>query len=160
VVAQYKTTNQTLKGVSLMTDISVYTQQFPTENLSWDLSNLEVPYVEGGTIDVSKFTQAQHFPNGFIPSGTVLGKVTASGLLAPYLGSASDGTQAAVGILRASVSVVQLNGTLKSKVGVAVLKAFGVVSVSKLPFTSSNAAAGGYIDAAGQTALSHIHFAA
>ena len=143
-----------------MTDISVYQQTFPTENLSWDLSALEVPYVEGGTIDVSKFNQSQHFPNGFIPSGTVLGKVTASGLLAPYLDSASDGTQTAVGILRASVSVVQLNGTLKAKVGVAVLKAWGVVSVAKLPFTSSNAAAGGYIDANGQADLPHIHFAA
>lgn len=143
-----------------MTDISVFTQQFPTENLSWDLSNLEVPYVEGGTLDVSKFTAAQHYPNGFIPSGTVLGKVTASGALAPYLASASDGSQVAVGILRASVSAVQINGAVKTKVGVAVLKAFGVVSVSKLPFTSSNAAAGGYIDSAAQTALSHIHFAA
>jgi hypothetical protein len=143
-----------------MTDISVYTQQFPTEDLSWDLSSLEVPYVEGGSLDISKFTQAQHFPNGFIPSGTVLGKVTATGLLAPYLSSASDGSQTAVGILRASVSAIQLNGTLKSKVGVAVLKAFGVVSVSKLPFTSSNAAAGGYIDAAAETSLPHIHFAA
>lgn len=143
-----------------MTDISVYQQTFPTENLSWDLSNLEVPYVDGGTIDVTKFTQAQHFPNGFIPSGTVLGKVTASGLLAPYLDAATDGTQTAVGILRASVSVVQLNGSLKAKVGVAVLKAWGVVSVGKLPFTSASAAAGGYIDANGQADLPHIHFAA
>lgn len=143
-----------------MTDFSVYTQQFPTENLSWDLSALEVPYVEGGTLDVSKFNQAQHFPNGFIPSGTVLGKVTATGYLAPYLSTAADGSQTAVGILRASTPVVHLNGTLKSLVGVAVLKAWGVVSVSKLPLNSTNAALGGYIDAAGQTALAHIHFAA
>lgn len=143
-----------------MTDISVFTQQFPTENLTWDLSALEVPYVEGGTLDVSKFTQAQHYPNGYIPSGTVLGVVTASGLLAPYLDSASDGTQTAVGILRASVSVVQLNGTVKSKVGCAVLKAWGVVSSSKLPLNSTNAAAGGFIDANGKADLPHIHFAA
>lgn len=143
-----------------MTDISVYTQQFPTENLSWDLSSLEVPYVGGGTLDVSTFNQAQHFPNGFIPSGTVLGKVTATGFLAPYLGTATNGSQTAVGILRGSVSAIQLNGTLKAKVGVAVLEAWGVVSVARLPFTASNAAAGGYVDAAAETALPHIHFAA
>jgi hypothetical protein len=144
-----------------MTDIAVFTQQVLAENLSWDLSNPEVPYVEGGTLDVSKFTQAQHFPNGYIPSGTVLGKVTATGYLAPYLGTASDGSQTAVGILRASIQVIQpANGTLKSRVGCPVLKAWGVVSQAKLPFTSGNAAAGGYLDAAAITALSHIHFAA
>ena len=144
-----------------MTDITPFTYQALAENLSWDLSNPEVPYVDGGTIDVSLFTQAQHFPNGYIPSGTVLGKVTAGGALGPYLDAASDGRQTAVGILRASVQVVQpANGSLKSKVGVAVLKAWGVVSTSKLPFTSSNAAAGGYLDANGQADLTHIHFAA
>jgi len=144
-----------------MTDITPFTYQALAENLSWDLSNPEVPYVDGGTIDVSLFTQAQHFPNGYIPSGTVLGKVTASGKLGPYLDAATDGRQTAVGILRASVQAVQpVTGALKTTVGVAVLKAWGVVSVAKLPLTSSNAAAGGYLDANGQADLPHIHFAA
>lgn len=143
-----------------MTDISVYTHQYQPENLSWDLSpDLDGVYVEGGTLDVSKFTQAQHYANGFIPSGTVLA-LNPQGNLAPYLNSAADSTNVAVGILRASIQVVRPDGSLKSKVGVAVMKAWGVVSISKLPFTSSNAAAGGYIDATGQTDLPHIHFAA
>ncbi len=144
-----------------MTDIAVLTQQFPTENLAWDLSNPEVPYVEGGTLDVTLFTQAQHFVNGFIPSGTILGKVTATGFLGPYLDSAVDGRTTAVGILRGSVQVIQpMTGATKAKVGCAVLKAFGVVSVAKLPFTSGTAANGGYIDANGQLDLPRIHFAA
>lgn len=144
-----------------MTDITPFTYQVLAENLAWDLSNPEVPYVEGGTLDVSLFTAAQHYPNGFIPSGTVLGKVTASGKLGPYLDAASDGRQTAVGILRASVQAVQPNtGAVKGSVGCAVLKAWGVVSVAKLPLTSGTAAGGGYIDANGQADLPHIHFAA
>jgi hypothetical protein len=144
-----------------MTDITPYVQQVLAENLSWDLSNPEVPYVEGGTLDISLFTAAQHYPNGFIPSGTVLGKVTTGGLLGPYLDTATDGRQTAVGILRASLQAVQPStGVVKTKVGCAVLKAWAVVSVAKLPLTVGTAAAGGYIDANGQADLPHIHFAA
>lgn len=143
-----------------MTDIGVFTQPFQAENLSWDLSSPGVPYVDSGTLDVSLFTAAQHYPNGFIPAGTVLGKNTTSGLLGPYLDAAADGRQTAVGVLRASVQVLQPNGTAKAKIGCAVLKAFGVVSVSKLPLTVGTAAGGGYIDANGQTDLKSIFFAA
>ena len=143
-----------------MTDISVFTHQYLPEDLTWDLSpDQDAVYVEGGTLDVSKFTQAQHFPNGFIPSGTVLA-LDPAGTLAPYLNSAADSTNVAVGILRASVQVVRPTGELKTKIGVAVVKAWAVVSQSHLPFTSSNAANGGYLDAAAQTDLPHIHFAA
>jgi hypothetical protein len=144
-----------------MTDISVYTHQYLPEDLRWDVSpDPQSVFVEGMTLDVSKFTQAQHYPNGFIPSGTVLGALTTGGDVAPYLGSASDGTQTAVGILRASVQVVRPDGSIKSKIGVSVVKAFAAVSAQMLPFTSSNAAAGGYLDAAAKTDLALIHFAA
>lgn len=143
-----------------MTDISVFTHQYLPEDLTWDLSpDPDAVYVEGGTLDVSKFTQAQHFPNGFIPSGTVLA-LNPSGNLAPYLNSAADSTNVAVGILRASVQVIRPTGELKSLIGVAVVKAWATVSQAHLPFTSSNAAAGGYLDSAAQTDLAHIHFAA
>lgn len=141
-----------------MTDIGVYTTAFQAEDLSWDLSNPGVPYVEGGVIDVSLFTAAQHYPNGYIPSGTVLGKKTTGGKLGPYLDAATDGTQTAVGILRASIHVLKPNGSAKGLVGCAVLKAFGVIDPAKLPFTSSNAAAGGYIDANGKADLTKLHF--
>lgn len=144
-----------------MTDFAVYTQPYNPEDLSWDLSGAgEGVYAEGATLDISKFTQAQHFPNGYIPSGTILGKVTASGLLGPYLDAASDGTQTAVGILRGSIRVVTSTGAIKSKVGCSVVKAFQAVSISHLPFNSTSAAAGGYIDANGQADLPRIHFAA
>lgn len=144
-----------------MTDIGVYTTAVQAEDLSWDLSNPGVAYVEGGTLDIALFTAAQHYPNGFIPAGTVLGKKTSTGLLGPYLNAAADGTEVAVGILRGSIHALKPNtGVAKAKVGCAVLKAFAVVDPAKLPFTSVTAAAGGYIDAAGKTDLSKIHFTA
>ena len=50
-------------------------------------------------LDISSFTAATHYPNGQIPSGTVLGKITASGLYGPYDNAATDGRQTAAGIL-------------------------------------------------------------
>lgn len=142
-----------------MTDISVFTQTLQAEDLSWDLTpDHDACYAPGDTIDVSLFTQAQHFPNGYIPSGTVLGRKTTGALLGPYLDAAADGRQTAVGVLKATVQVVQPNGALKTKVGVAVLKAFAVIATSKLPFTSVTAAAGGYIDANGKADLPLIFF--
>lgn len=144
-----------------MTDITVFTYPVLPENLSWDLSNPEVPYVEGGTLDITQFNVAQHFANGFIPSGTILGQITASGKLGPFLTGATDGRQTAVGILRASVQVVQpVNGVLKTTIGVAVLKSFGVVSIAKLPLTSAGAPLGGFYIAAVAATLTRIHFAA
>jgi hypothetical protein len=41
-------------------------------------------------LDVSKFTAGTHYPNGVILAGTVLGKVTSSGLYGPYSGNANE----------------------------------------------------------------------
>lgn len=142
-----------------MTDITVFTQALPSEDLSWDLTrDTDAAFDGSGTIDVSAFDQTQHYPNGFIKSGCVLGVITASGLLGPYLDSASDGTETAVGILKGSVQVVQPNGQIKTKVGCGFHKAFAAVSDAKLPYTSSNAALGGFIDANGKADLPLIHF--
>lgn len=138
-----------------MTDISLSTLSFAAEDLSWDLSpDHDATYKKGDTLDVSLFTQAQHFAKGFIPSGTVLGRKTSGGFLGPYLDAASDGTQTAVGLLAASIQVVRTrDGSLKGKVGCAVVKAFAVVATSKLPFVVGTAAAGGYLDANAKTDL-------
>lgn len=142
-----------------MTDFTVFTQSLGAEDLSWDLTpDIDQAYVEGGTLNVSAFDQAQHYPEGFIKSGCVL--ALKNNELVPYLDSAGDSQNVAVGILRASAQVVQPNGQLKTKVGAAVLKAFAVVSASKLPYTSSGTALGGFLDADAKTDLPHIHFAA
>ncbi len=69
-----------------MTDISVSTTAYQVERRDWLLS----PHGAGpGTnrvivLDVSAFTEAIHYPNGYIPSGCPLSKITASGLYGPY----------------------------------------------------------------------------
>lgn len=144
-----------------MTDIGVFTQNAQAENLSWDLGTPHQGYSKMGTIAVAAFTQSQHFPNGYIPSGTILALASAStysGFLVPYLDAGSNGFAVAVGILKASITVVQLNGALKAKVGCAYWVAFRPVSASKLPNNSTNQAAGGYLDADAKTDLPLIYF--
>lgn len=145
-----------------MTDIAVFNQPLQSEDLSWDLTPPHGGFDQQGVLGIAAFTQAQHFPNGYIPAGTVLAKGTSgtfNGLLIPYLDAGTLGASAAVGILKASVKVVQPNGAVQTKVGCA-YRVHGMVSVARLPFTVGNAAAGGYIDANGQADLKFIYFAA
>lgn len=145
-----------------MTDFALSpSYAFTYENLEWDLTPPDGGFVVSGTVDVTALTAAQHYANGFLPSGTVLAKRTSDGLLVPYLdASATAGVNVAYGLTRASVPITRLQGgAARAKIGVALL-VHGVVSASKLPFTSGNAAAGGYIDANGQSDLKLVYFAA
>lgn len=69
-----------------MTDISVSSVAYQVEKRSWLLSQhgTDPGTTPSITIDVSAFTAAVHYPNGYIPSGTNLAKITASGLYGPY----------------------------------------------------------------------------
>lgn len=96
-----------------------------------------------------------HYPNGYIPSGTVIGKVSATGLFGPYDNSANDGREVAYGITFAPVTVVRANGSKAAKVGTGAL-VIGVVSASKLPFQAGP----GSIDANGKADLPTIRFEA
>lgn len=51
------------------------------------------------TLDSSAFTPATHAPDGFLPAGLPLGKITATGLYGPYTPAASDGTDVLAGFL-------------------------------------------------------------
>jgi hypothetical protein len=134
------------------------------ENLEWDLTPPGQRKTLGGTLAISSLTAAQHFPNGYIASGLVVALATTganSGLLVPYLNAATAGLgDVAAGILVHSVPVTRLvGGSNRAKIGVAFMVA-GMVSVSKLPFTVGNAAAGGYLDAAARVDLPQIFYAA
>lgn len=69
-----------------MTDISVTSTNYQSENRSWLLSphGTEPGATLSITLDVSAFTAGTHYPNGYIPSGTPLAKITATGLYGPY----------------------------------------------------------------------------
>lgn len=133
-----------------MSDITVQSTTSQVENRSWLLSphGTEPGTTPSVTLDITKFTSGTHYPNGYIKSGTVLGKVTASGLYGPYDDAASDGRQTAVGILFSSENVLNADGSAKAKVSSAML-VHGFVAAAKLVG----------IDANGQTDLKLIHFA-
>ena len=69
-----------------MTDISVLSSAYQVDNRSWLLSQhgTDPGTTPSITLDVSAFTANVHYPNGYIPSGTNLAKITASGLYGPY----------------------------------------------------------------------------
>lgn len=86
------------------------------------------------TLDLSKFTSGTHYTaaaNGLpnrLKSGLPLGKITASGLYAPYTSGATDGTQNLAGLLDTETAF----NTGSTKVGAA-LRVHGDVDTAKLP---------------------------
>lgn len=142
-----------------MTDISVRTASYIAENRSWTIGKHGHDETIPGTLDISSLTAATHYPNGFVPSGLVLGIITATGLLGAYDDTAVDGRQTAVGYLFSTVTVPNL-ADLTKDIGVAYL-VHGFVKISKLPIQAAGTPAGrGYIDAAGQVDLRMIHHVA
>lgn len=136
----------------MSTDIGLQTTSFQVGNRTWHKSRHGIEYKINVTLDVSAFA-ADRYPNGFIPSGTVLGKITATGLYGPYDGAATDGTETAACLLYADARVVRANGTTATRVGSGGLVR-GDVTASKLPFQSGK----GSIDTAGRADLPLIRF--
>lgn len=64
---------------------------------------LTTPHDSGNTapivLDLNLFTPHDHYPDGFLPSGIVLGKVTATGLYGPADDDAADGRETTAGFL-------------------------------------------------------------
>lgn len=136
-----------------MTDISLSTVSYQVEKRSWLIpqpGGIGTGFTVGGTLSVAAFTAATHYPNGFFPSGLPLGLMTASGLYGPYDATATDGRQTLAGLLFSSTKVPNPADTSKN-VGAAILQAFAVVKLSKLPIA---------LAAAGQANLPRIHFIA
>lgn len=134
-----------------MTDITVTSTTSQVENRSWLVSQhgTEPGATPSVTLDVSKF--AGLYPKGFIPSGIVLGRITASKLYGPYDTAATDGSEAPAGHLFSSLAVREGS----TKIGGAIL-VHGFVDPAKLPATTGK----GALDAAAKTALALINYSA
>ncbi|MGG7510902.1 head decoration protein [Plantibacter sp. YIM 135249] len=128
-----------------MSSLNVRRTTLQAENRSW----LRGPHgTEPGsnpnaTLLVSLFTAGSHYPNGYIPSGIVLGKVTASGVYGPYDAAATDGRQTAVGFLFGSQTI---DGADRVASGILI---HGFVNATKLPIQTGT----GSLDAAARTSL-------
>jgi hypothetical protein len=59
------------------------------EDRSWLASDHGTTATRTITLDISAFTEGTHYPDGFIPSGTVLAEL-ASGLYGPYAGRTAE----------------------------------------------------------------------
>jgi hypothetical protein len=140
-----------------MTDISVSTASYQVEKRSWLLSphGTDPGTTPTITLDVSAFTAATHYPNGYLLSGIVLGRITATGLYAPYVDAAVDGTGTAAGLLFSAVKIPNLSA-LTVDAGGALL-VHGFVNENKLPIANA-ATGGGFIDANGRVDMKLIHF--
>lgn len=144
-----------------MTYPGVETVSYQTEKRSWLRSLHGTDITKSVVLDVSIFNAAQ-YPNGYIPSGTVLGVISASSnanvtVVGPYDDTASDGRQTAAGILFSSVKVPNLADLTKDPGGAMLVHCF--VREAKLPFQSGQTGRG-YIDANGKTDLKLIDFSA
>lgn len=137
-----------------MTDITVSTVTYGASPRSWLLCELDgvagpVPRA-AGVIDFALFTAGTHYPDGYLQSGQVLGRVTATGRLGPYSNAATDGRQVAVGHLYDDVRVP---ASTSQRASVAVVDCFAVVSEPRLP-------TGHGLDAAAKADLSRVQYRA
>ncbi|MFI7608791.1 head decoration protein [Micromonospora sp. NPDC049366] len=109
-------------------DITVRTESFGVEDRSWLASAHGADATRTITLDPALFTAATHFPNGVLKSGTVLARVTATGLYGPYNNALANGQEVAAGHLFNSVRMK----TGGPKRGAPLLE-HGFVLESKLP---------------------------
>lgn len=81
-------------------DIAVRSSAFEgNEDRRWTATRKGYDTCRSITLDVSTFLAAHISAKGAIPSGTVLGKITATGKYGPYDDAATDGRQVAAGFL-------------------------------------------------------------
>lgn len=76
-----------------MSNFAAQTNSYEHDNRKWARSMLDLETIDV-TLDGSKWTAGT-----LVPSGTPIGRVTASKLCAPYQPTWSDGTNKAIGLL-------------------------------------------------------------
>lgn len=103
------------------------TETFGAGDQSWLGSSHGIGECRTETVDISAFTKATHFPDGYIPSGTPVAKV--GGVLVPY--DATELTVTDAGVLAGFVFTDQATDGV-ADLPVALLD-HGRVKVANLP---------------------------
>ena len=114
----------------------------PSENQEWLGSAHGTQSMDSITLDAAACLAV--FPTGVVPSGIKLGKITASGLYAPALEAAADGSKVVAGHLFTTVDLtaggdVALSGVANTP---AALLWHGEVVSAKMPAVTGVATAG------------------
>lgn len=118
-------------------DIKVKTEQFSgNEDRSWLGSQIDNQWMPRSiTLDASTFLAAHVNVKGAVPSGCVLGRITATGLYGPYDPGAGDGREVAAGLLFNTTKIGDGTGNdlaTAADVGAPLFWA-GIVRQAKLP---------------------------
>jgi hypothetical protein len=124
-------------------NLAIVTQTFgASEDQSWLGSAHGTNMADPVTLKASSFSTT--WPGGVVPSGVVLGKITASGLYAPYASGNVDGSQTPLGHLMVTVDFTGGLTNLPSASWTdqsAALLFHGEVIVAKLPANSGHTGA-------------------
>ncbi len=137
-------------GISL----DITTETWGADSKDWLANRKGFDTMESVTLDLTLFLAA-HYDRGYIPSGTLLGKVTATGKYGPYDNAAVDGRTVAAGHLFDGVRVVDGAGNAFAASGAAMLWE-GVVIEAKLPLFTGTVL--GEIDANAKTDLKFMKY--
>ncbi|WP_097964602.1 head decoration protein [Streptomyces sp. or20] len=126
-------------------DLNLKVESFTQDRRDWLGSAHGTDAPVSITLDVSKFTKATHYPDGYLKSGIPLGKVTTGGKYGPYDDTATDGRQTLVGFLFTAVDVDARQVASTSVVGSMLIHCF--IREAKLPVAVD---ANGKADVAGR----------
>lgn len=127
-------------------DLGITSESWGVDDTSWLASRKGLDTCRSVTLDVSTFTQATHYPDGFLPSGLPLAHDTAKGMYVPYDSAGVGDTGILAGFLR---GVVHIGDPAPARAGAA-LQWEGVVDSRFLPLP---------VDAAGRTDVAaHFRF--
>lgn len=103
---------------------------FQNDDKSWIRRREGLDDMMTVTLDLTTFTAGTHYPNGFLPSGMSLGKITATGLYGLYSNAALDGRQDGRGLLG---SAIDMNPVPASNKAVGAIFWRGTVREARLP---------------------------
>ena len=110
-------------------NLGLVTESFSQDDQRWLASEHGADTAQSVTLDISDFTAATHYPNGFIPSGTVLQAGTDATKCGPF--DPTDEDAVAVGIL---LEAVHVQGTADPN-GAMVKHCF--IDTTHMPFNST-----------------------
>ncbi len=80
-------------------DLTVRSKAWQTDNQTWKAAAHGTDLARSISVDAALFTPATHAPNGYLPSGLPVARVTATGLYGPYTPGGSGGLQTFAGLL-------------------------------------------------------------
>ena len=80
-------------------DLTVRTKSWQADDQTWKAAAHGTDLARSISVDAALFTPATHAPNGFLPSGLPVAKVTATGLYGPYTAGGAGGLQTFAGLL-------------------------------------------------------------